>query len=176
MTGWSVEVEPDYPLRIGRASQFSTTRVCHRRSSLYGSVRYNRNLSKVPAHRTVTKSAEDNDRVLRKLLPCEIRERQPSSQRGHGEGNECCIICAVLHLLQGDAVEFEVLEVREESNEIRGLPTRTFGFSEGKESKRWREVPEALSNVWHKFLKVVSAEKQRKVHLLNQLEVNSTES
>ena len=47
------------------------------------------------------------------------------------------------------AAKLEMLEVREESDEVQDLSARTPGLSEGKESKGRREVSEALSNVWH---------------------------
>ena len=55
--------------------------------------------------------------------------------------------------------KLEILEVREEANKIQDLSTRTNGLFEGEESKGWREVPEALSDGWHKtgyFEKVYS--------------------
>ena len=56
-------------------------------------------------------------------------------------------------------MELEVLEVREESNEVQDLSARALGFFEGKESECWREVSEAPSNVWHKagYLEVVNS-------------------
>ena len=47
-------------------------------------------------------------------------------------------------------MKLEILEVREESDEIQDLPARANGLFEGEESKGWREVPEALSDGWHK--------------------------
>jgi hypothetical protein len=71
-------------------------------------------------------------------------------QWGYGEGNKVCV-CRALPFIHGDGVvEFEVLEVREESNEIQDLSARTLRFLEGKESKCWREVSEALLDVRHK--------------------------
>ena len=71
-------------------------------------------------------------------------------QWGYGEGNEVCV-CRALLFIHGDGVvELEVLEVREESNEIQDLSARALRFLEGKESKCWREVSEALLDVRHK--------------------------
>ena len=52
------------------------------------------------------------------------------------------------------------MKVREESDEIQDLSARALGFVEGKESERWREVSEALLNVWHKavYLEIVYSE------------------
>ena len=53
----------------------------------------------------------------------------------------------------------EILELREESDEIQDLSTRANGLFEGEESKSWREVLEALSDGWHEsgyFEKVYS--------------------
>jgi len=54
-------------------------------------------------------------------------------------------------------VKPEVLEVREESDEIEYMSTGANGLFESKESKRRREVPEALSNGRHKvgYLEIV---------------------
>ena len=49
------------------------------------------------------------------------------------------------------------MKVREESNEIQDLSTRTFGFSEGKESKCRREVSEVPLDVWREagYLEII---------------------
>jgi len=54
-------------------------------------------------------------------------------------------------------VKLEILEVREESDEIQDLSARANRLFEGKEPKIWREVPEALLYGWHKagYLKKV---------------------
>jgi hypothetical protein len=54
-------------------------------------------------------------------------------------------------------VELEVLEVREESNEVQDLSTRALRFFEGKESKCRREVSEVPLDAWHKagYLEIV---------------------
>jgi len=46
-------------------------------------------------------------------------------------------------------VEFQVLEVREETDEIQDLAARPFWLFESEESKRRREVSETPSNVRH---------------------------
>ena len=54
-------------------------------------------------------------------------------------------------------VEFEILEVREESDEIQYFSASAFGLFEGEELECWREVPKTLLNGWHEtgYLKVV---------------------
>ena len=87
-----------------------------------------------------TKSPKEVGHVLHKLLPRETCERQPSSQRWYGEGNECRVSCGLLFIqaFQWDVVvELEVLKVRQESNEIQDLSARSSGLFEGKESKCW---------------------------------------
>ena len=97
-----------------------------------------------------TKSPKQGHHVPHKVLPLEICQRQPSSQWGYGGGNERRIGCVLL-LVDGEGeVELEVLEVREESDEVQYLSGRAIWFFEGKEFERRREVPEALFNDWHK--------------------------
>jgi hypothetical protein len=81
------------------------------------------------------KSPKKGNHLLYELLSCEARERQPSSQRGYGEGNERRVGCALLFIPGDGVVKLKVLEVWEESNEIQDLSARALGFFEGKESK-----------------------------------------
>jgi hypothetical protein len=67
-------------------------------------------------------------------------------------------------------VELEVLEVREESNEVQDLSTRALRFFEGKESKCRREVSEVPLDAWHKagyleivYSKLLEVRERRKV-------------
>jgi len=57
-------------------------------------------------------------------------------------------------------VKLEVLEVREEADEIQDLSARPTWLPKGEESKCWREVTEAPSDVWPKagYLKIVYSE------------------
>jgi hypothetical protein len=106
------------------------------------------------------KSPEKGNHLLHELLPCKTRERQSPSQWGYGERNERCVGGALL-LIPGDGVvEFKVLEVREESDEIQDLPARAPGLFEGKESECGREVSKALLNIRHKagYLEMVYSE------------------
>jgi hypothetical protein len=121
-------------------------------------------------HGTKTKSTKKSDHVLHELHPREIRERQPSSQRGYGERNEVYVSCALLFLCQSGVADFEVLEIREEPDEIQDLPTRTSRSLESKESKSRREVSEVLLNVLHEagyleiiYPKLLEVRKRRKV-------------
>jgi len=109
---------------------------------------------------TEPKTPKNGDHVPHKVLPRETREYQPSSQWRYGEGNKRCIRCALLFTRADAAVQLEVLEVREEPDEIQDLSARAIGLFECKESKCWREVSEALSNGWHKvgYLKIVYSE------------------
>ena len=54
-------------------------------------------------------------------------------------------------------MELEVLEVREETDEIQDLSGRALGFLEGKGSEGGREMAETLLNPRHKlgYLKVI---------------------
>jgi len=86
---------------------------------------------------TEAKSTKKADHVLHKTLPRETCECQPSLQRWYGDGDERCISCALLFVLGDGVVELEILEVREETDEIQDLSTRAPGLFEGKKSKRW---------------------------------------
>ena len=57
-------------------------------------------------------------------------------------------------------MEPEVLEIREEPDEVQYLSARALRLFEGKESECWREVSEALLNIWHKagYLEIVYSE------------------
>ena len=57
-------------------------------------------------------------------------------------------------------VDPEVLETREESDEIQDLPGSAFGFHESEESNGWRQVPKPLLDVRHEagYLQVVYSE------------------
>ena len=57
-------------------------------------------------------------------------------------------------------MELEVLEVREETDEIQDLSGRALGLLEGKEPERWREMAKASSNVWHElgYLDIIYSE------------------
>ena len=100
------------------------------------------------------------DHVPHKDFLREKHERQPSPQRGCGEWNERCVSCALLFILEMAVVELEVLEVREETDEIQDLSARALGLFEGKEPERWREMPKAPSNVWHEsvYFEIVYSE------------------
>jgi hypothetical protein len=52
------------------------------------------------------------------------------------------------------------LETWEEPDEIQNLPARALGFPEGKESKSWCKVSEALSDVQHEagYLEIIYPE------------------
>jgi hypothetical protein len=65
--------------------------------------------------------------------------------------------CALPFLYGNRVGELEVLEIREEPNEIQNLPARAAGTSESKESKSWCEVSKVPLNVWHKagYLEIV---------------------
>ena len=77
------------------------------------------------------------------------REHQPPSQWWYREGNEVCVSCALL-LFYGERVaELEVLEIREEPDEVQNLAAGAFGEPEGTESKGWCEVSEAPLDVQH---------------------------
>ena len=114
-------------------------------------------------------SSEKSYHILHKFLPREIREHQPPSQRGYGEGHEVCVGCALLLLYRGRVAELEVLETREEPDEVQDLAAGAFREPEGKESKGWCEVSEApldvqrearhLEVIYPKLLEIVSAEK-----------------
>ena len=56
--------------------------------------------------------------------------------------------------------ELQVLEVREEPDEIQDLSARTVGFLKGEEAKSGRQVSEALANIGHEagYLKVIYPE------------------
>jgi len=68
---------------------------------------------------------------------------------GCGEGDKRCVSCVLLFNRGVVAVKPEMLEIREVSDEVQDLSTRTAGLSEGKESQGWREVSEAPLNAWH---------------------------
>ena len=89
------------------------------------------------------------DHVPHQVLPREKHERQSSPQRGCGERDERRVSRALLFILGVVVVELEVLEVREETNEIQDLLARALGLFEGKEPERRREMSKAPSNVWH---------------------------
>ena len=86
-----------------------------------------------------------------------MRERQLPSQRGYGGWNKVCVSCALLFLRGRGITDFEVLEIREEPDEVQDLPARTSRTPESKESKCRRELSEALLNVWHEtgYLEIV---------------------
>jgi len=100
-------------------------------------------------HGTKSESPKIGDHIPYEALPCKARERQSSPQWGDGERDERCVGRTPLSICGETIVELEVLEVREESDEIQDLSARACGLSEGEESKGWREVSEALLNVWH---------------------------
>ena len=85
---------------------------------------------------TKTKSSEMCDHALHKVLPREARECQSALQWGYGERNERCVGHALPFTCGKDAVEFEVLEVWEETDEVQDLSVRTVGLFKGKEAKR----------------------------------------
>ena len=67
-------------------------------------------------------------------------------------------------------MEFEVLEVREEPDEVQNLSTRALRFFEGKDPKCRREVSEAPLDTWHKagyleivYSKLLEVRERRKV-------------
>ena len=67
-------------------------------------------------------------------------------------------------------MELEVLEVREEPDEVQDLSTRALRLFEGKESKCRREVSEAPLDAWHKaeyletvYSKLLEVRERRKV-------------
>jgi len=107
-----------------------------------------------------TKSPKKGSHVLDKPLPCETSERQPPAQGGYREGYKRCVSRILLFTVGEGVVKPEVLEIWEESDEIQDLSTRAGGRLEGKEPKRWRKVPKALLNDWHKagYLEVVYSE------------------
>jgi len=86
---------------------------------------------------TKPKPSKKGNNVLDEVHPRETRERQPSSQWGYGQGDECCVYCALLFVREADVVKLEILEVREESDEVQDLSARAPGISEGEESKGW---------------------------------------
>ena len=94
-----------------------------------------------------TKSSEKRNHILHKFLPRETREHQPPSQWWYREGNEVCVSCALLLFYRGRVAELEVLEIREEPNEVQDLTAGAFGCPEGKESKSRCEVSEVLLDV-----------------------------
>ena len=100
-------------------------------------------------HATETKAPKKVNHIFHEHLSRETCQCQSSSQWGYGEGNKRRIIFALLFLLFKIIIEFEVLEVRKESNEIQDLSARALGISKGEEPKGWREVSKVLSNVWH---------------------------
>ena len=101
-------------------------------------------------HVTKMKSAKKNDHVLHKSRPCEASKDQSPMQWWYREWNEFPIGC-VLPFFYGVFVEeLEILKVREESNKVQDLPTRTFRLLESEETKGRCKVSEALLNVWHK--------------------------
>ena len=57
-------------------------------------------------------------------------------------------------------MEFEVLEVRKETDEIQDLSGRALGLLEGKEPELRREMAKASSNVWHEpgYLEIIYSE------------------
>jgi hypothetical protein len=57
-------------------------------------------------------------------------------------------MCELFLCMRGVA-DFEILETREEPNEVQDLPAGTSRTLESKESKSWCEVSEALMDVWH---------------------------
>ena len=98
---------------------------------------------------TKAESSKKADHALHQVLLCEINERQPSSQRGNGEGDESCISRVLLFILVKVVAKFEVLEVWEKPDEIQDLSARASGLLESEKPKRWREVPEAPPDGWH---------------------------
>jgi len=103
------------------------------------------------------KSTKKENHVLHKVLPRETRQCQSSLQWRYGEGYERCVSCTLPFIPGEGVVKLEVLEVREEADEIQDLSTGAGWLSEGEESKRWREVPKALLDGWHEtwYLEVV---------------------
>ena len=109
---------------------------------------------------TKAKSSKKGDHIFHQVLHREAYEYQPPTQRGCGEGNEGRIIRS-LSLNPWEAVmKLEILEIREESNEVQDLSGGAVWLLEGKESESWGEVSEALANAGHKFryLKVIYPE------------------
>ena len=84
---------------------------------------------------TKAKSAKKGDHVLHEVLPLEIRERQPPSQWGYGEGDKRWVSYALLFICGGEVKEPEVVEIWEEANEIQDLSAGAVGTFESKESK-----------------------------------------
>ena len=84
---------------------------------------------------TKAEPPKKGDHDLHKFLPHETGDRQPPSQRRYGRGNERCISRALSFIPGEKAVEFEVLEVWEDTNEIHDLSVRAVGVFESKESE-----------------------------------------
>ena len=111
-----------------------------------------------------TKSTKKSNHLFHKFPARNISERQSPVQPRYGEGNEFWLICALLLLCRRAIVEFEVLEVWEEPDEVEDLPARTSGVLESEGTKCLREAPEGLLDVCqnvgylevihHKFLEV----------------------
>jgi len=111
-------------------------------------------------HVTKMESPKESNLVLHWFLHCETRQRQPPTQRGYGERNEVHISRAIPSLERGILAELEVLEIREESDEIQDLPRGASWFPESEESKSRREVSKVPLDVRHEagYLEVVYSE------------------
>ena len=82
-----------------------------------------------------------------KVLPRKKRECQPPLQWGHGEGSERCVRCALLLIRGGEVLEFEVLEVREESMKYKICRHEPLGFFKFLRAKS-RSVSEKCPKRW----------------------------
>lgn len=77
---------------------------------------------------TETEAAEEFDHALDKPPPLATYESQLPAQRRCGEGYQRWVNRALLFLCGEGVVEAEVLEIREESDQIKDLMARTVGF------------------------------------------------
>ena len=100
-------------------------------------------------HVTETESPKEGNHVLHEFLLCETNQRQSTTQRGYGEGNEVRASRALLFLVWEVVADPEVLEVWEEPDEIQDLAGRASRTSESEESKGRCEVSKVSLNVRH---------------------------
>ena len=87
---------------------------------------------------TEAETTKEGDHLLQEDPLCAVYERQPSSQRRCEERGERHISCALPFVFYEVLLKLEVLEIREKSDKIQNLSTRTLELLEVEGSKSGR--------------------------------------